>query len=144
MRRCEYHWGAEAEQVSDRSADWFRQSEHDLDMANAALAEGRHDWACFAAHQAAEMAVKALHLSYGQEVWGHGVERMLRELPTAGPPLLAEGAKVLDTFYVPTRYPDSHPEGAPFEHYGSLQSIEAVKHARAIVAFVRDALARTS
>jgi HEPN domain-containing protein len=48
---------------------------------------------------------------------------------------------VLDTFYVPTRYPDSHPEGAAFEHYGRLQSQEAVEHASAIVAFVRDALA---
>lgn len=127
--------------MANRAADWFRQAEHDLEMAEAALAEGRHDWACFAAHQAAEKAVKAMHLEFGQEAWGHGVERLLRDLPHEIPSGLADRAKVLDTFYVPTRYPDSHPEGAAFEHYGPLQSQEAVAHAGAIVGFVRDAMA---
>lgn len=127
--------------MASRAADWFRQSEHDLEMAEAALAERRHDWACFAAHQAAEKAVKALHLHFGQEAWGHGVERLLRDLPGEIPQDLADRAKVLDTFYVPTRYPDSHPEGAAFDHYGSLQSQEAVTHASAVVEFVRNALA---
>lgn len=127
--------------MASRAADWFRQSEHDLEMAEAALAEGRHDWACFAAHQAAEKAVKALHLHFGQEAWGHGVERLLHDLPIAVPQELSNRAKVLDTFYVPTRYPDSHPEGAAFDHYGPLQSQEAVTHAGAVVGFVRDALA---
>ena len=49
---------------------------------------------------------------------------------------LIERAQVLDTFYIPARYPNSHPEGAPFEHYGSLPSEEAIEHARAIVGFV--------
>ena len=113
-------------------------------MAQAALAEGRHDWACFAAHQAAEKAIKSFHLFFGQEVWGHGVERMLRDLPREVPQGLADRAKVLDTFYVPTRYPDSHPEGAAFDHYGPLQSQEAVTHASAILEFVRGALADSS
>ena len=114
-----------------------------MEMAVAALAEGRHDWACFAAHQAAEKAVKSLHLAHGQEVWGHGIERMLRDLPGEVPQDLADRAKVLDTFYVPTRHPDSHPEGTAFEHYGRLQSEEAVEHAGAILAFVRHALAES-
>lgn len=126
--------------MPNRADDWFRQSEHDLEMAAAAMAAGRHDWACFAAHQAAEKAAKALHLYLGQEVWGHGIERILRDLPDVPAVGLLDRAKVLDTFYVPTRYPDSHPEGAAFDHYGALQSTEAVTHAGAIVAFVRAAL----
>ena len=47
-----------------------------------------------------------------------------------------EQARVLDTFYIPARYPNSHPEGAPFEHYGPLQSEEALRFAGAIVEFV--------
>ena len=50
---------------------------------------------------------------------------------------LIEQAQVLDNFYIPTHYPNSHPEGAPFEHYGSIQSEEAIRYARAILAFVR-------
>lgn len=54
---------------------------------------------------------------------------------------MVEQARVLDTFYIPTRYPNSHPEGAPFEHYGPLQSEEAVQYARAVLEFVRAQMA---
>jgi len=93
------------------------------------------------------MAVKALHLSLGQEAWGHVVARLLEELPgPKGPSLqdvthLVEKAKVLDNFYVATRDANGHPEGAPFEHYGPLQSDEAIRHASEIVEFVRARLA---
>jgi HEPN domain-containing protein len=46
--------------------------------------------------QAAEKAVKALHLSLGQEAWGCVVARLLRELPLPVPKLLVEEAKVLN------------------------------------------------
>ncbi|HHH42448.1 MAG TPA: HEPN domain-containing protein [Chloroflexi bacterium] len=123
----------------NRSQDWFRQAERDLEQAEDARRAGRHEWACFAAQQAAEKAVKALHLFLGQEAWGHVVARLLRELPDHIPVSdhLMDQAKVLDNFYIPTRYPNGHPEGAPFEHYGPLQSQEAIRHARAILEFVR-------
>jgi HEPN domain-containing protein len=54
---------------------------------------------------------------------------------------LAEKAKVLDNFYVATRYANGHPEGAPFEHYGRLQSDEAIRYAGEILEFVRARLA---
>jgi len=53
-------------------------------------------------------------------------------------PELIERGRVLDNFYIPTRYPNWHPEGPPFEHYGPLQSGGALGHAREIVGFVRD------
>ncbi len=127
--------------MPDRSGDWFRQAERDLEHAAAAREGGRHEWACFAAHQAAEKAVKALHLAQGQEAWGHWVARLLSELPAEPPGELVERAKVLDNFYVPTRYPNGHPDGAPFEHYGSLQSEEAIAHAGAILEFARAQMA---
>ena len=125
----------------DRSGDWLAQAEKDLEQADASRRDGRHEWACFAAHQSAEKAVKALHLARGQEAWGHVVARLLTELPLAAPVELIEGGRVLDNFYVPARYPNGHPEGAPFEHYGPLQSNEALRHAGAILAFVRTQMA---
>ncbi len=130
--------------MPNRSSDWFRQAQRDLAQAEASLQGDRHEWACFAAHQAAEKAVKALHLAYQQEAWGHVVARLLSELPSVieRPALLTDKAKVLDTFYIPTRYPDSHPEGSPFDHYGPLQSREAVNYAREILEFVRHEMAQ--
>jgi HEPN domain-containing protein len=48
---------------------------------------------------------------------------------------------VLDNFYVPTRYPNGHPAGAPFEHYSSIQSTQAIAYADQILAFARAAMA---
>jgi HEPN domain-containing protein len=127
--------------VSNRAKDWLAQADRDLEHAEASQRDGRHEWACFAAHQAAEKAVKALHLARGQEAWGHVVARLLRELPFEVDASLIDQGKVLDAFYIPTRYPNGHPEGAPFEHYGRLQSDEAIRHAREIVTFVRARLA---
>jgi HEPN domain-containing protein len=117
------------------------QAERDLEQARASRAEARHEWACFAAHQAAEKAVKALHLHLGQEAWGHVVARLLRELPSGAPAELVEKGKVLDNVYVPSRYPNGHPEGAPFEHYGRIQSEEAIRFASEVLDFVRSRLA---
>src|SRR3989338_1563055 len=124
--------------MAARAGDWFKQAQRDLEQAEDSSRAERHEWACFAAHQAAEKAVKALHLHLGQEAWGHVVAKLLRELPgSAGvPATLVEQGRVLDTFYIPSRYPNSHPEGAPFEHYGSLQSEEALRFAGAVIEFV--------
>jgi len=85
-----------------------------------------------------------VHLGSGQEAWGRVVAHLLAELPlhAAAPQKLTEKARVLDAFYVPTRDPNGHPEGAPFEHYGDLQSEEATRYAGEIVEFARTALAR--
>ncbi len=129
--------------MPNRAPDWLRQGLRDLEQAEDSRKSGRHEWACFAAQQAAEKAVKALHLHLGQESWGHVVARLVRELPKSVPVPdgLAEKARVLDTFYIPPRYPNSHPEGAPFEHYGPLQSDEAIRYAREIIDFVRTQMA---
>lgn len=123
--------------MADRSQDWLSQALRDLEQGQESQRAGRHEWACFACHQAAEKAVKALHLRHGQEAWGHVVARLLRELPIEASEELIERGQVLDNFYVPSRYPNGHPEGAPFEHYGPRQSGEALACAQSIIDFVR-------
>jgi HEPN domain-containing protein len=68
--------------MPNRSKDWLAQAERDLEQAEASQREGRHEWACFAAQQAAEKAVRALHLARGQEACG-------RETPVRAPPTRA-------------------------------------------------------
>lgn len=119
--------------MPNRARDWLNQALRDLEQSEDSRRAGRHEWACFAAHQAGEKAVKALHLHLGQDVWGHVVAKLLVELPHAARPPkdLVEKGRVLD----------SHPEGAPFEHYGPLQGDEAVRYAREIIDFVRAQMA---
>ncbi|GAB4253468.1 MAG: HEPN domain-containing protein [Thermoleophilia bacterium] len=128
--------------MTNRANDWYAQAERNLEQAGSSRRDERHEWACFAAQQAAEKAVRALHLHLGQDAWGHAVARLLAELPLEVPDLLVEKGRVLDTFYVATRYADGHAEGAPFEHYGPLQSEEAIHYAGEILGFVRSQMAQ--
>ena len=141
--------GAAQNAGMNRSADWLHQAQADLAQARLSADAGHHEWACFASHQAAEKALKALHLFHGQQSWGHGLGRSLRDLPQeVRRPLeqqvaeLEDRLRVLDALYIPTRYPDSLPEGAPTDHFGRLQSQDAIAHASALVAAIRSALAQ--
>jgi HEPN domain-containing protein len=44
--------------MPNRAPDWFRQAQKDLEQAEDSRRAGRHEWACFAAQQAAEKAVR--------------------------------------------------------------------------------------
>lgn len=123
--------------MPSRALDWYEQARRDLEQAESSRREGRHEWACFAAQQAAEKAVKAIHLACAQDAWGHVVARLLAELPFDVPADLIDKARVLDGFYIPTRYANSHAEGPPFEHFGSLQSEEALRYAGEIMELAR-------
>ena len=57
--------------------------------------------------------------------------------PKPPPEDLVNKAKVLDNLYIPTRYPNGHPDGSPFEHYGPIQSEQAIEYASEILEFVR-------
>jgi HEPN domain-containing protein len=129
--------------MPNRARDWLNQATRDLEQAEDSRRAARHEWACFAAQQAAKKAVKALHLHLGQEAWGHVVARLLQELPDTirVPAELVEKGRVLNSFYIPPRYPNSYPEGAPFEHYGPLQSEEAIRYAHEILEFSRSQMA---
>jgi HEPN domain-containing protein len=127
----------------NRSADWLHQAQ-----AQLSAEAGHHDWASFPCHQGAEKALKALHLACGQQVWGHGLGRALLDLPDAPRERLVaqvsdlqDRLNVLDALYIPTRDPDSFSEGAPKDHFGRLQSQDALRHARALVDAIRAALA---
>ena len=116
--------------LADRSADWVDQALRDLEQAEQSMQAARHEWACFAAHQ----------------TWGHTLTRLWAVLPQQdwqpGPPEgIEDRLRLLDGFYIPTRYPDSYPEGTPGEHFGRLQSEQALLHARAITEWIRAALA---
>lgn len=117
----------------------MRQALRDLTHAEVSLKQGYYEWACFAAHQAAEKAVKALYESRNMETWGHSVSRMLEHLPEDVKPAteLIDKAKELDRHYIPTRYPNFHSEGAPLDYYTRGDAERAVGHAQEIVEFCR-------
>ncbi|HXJ83363.1 MAG TPA: HEPN domain-containing protein [Candidatus Methylomirabilis sp.] len=121
--------------MAERSRDWFRQALHDLAHARRAASVGDHDWACFAAQQAAEKALKALADRLGGEAWGHSLLVIVTELATAAPEIqaLRESAIRLDRYYIPTRYPNGFDSGAPLDYFLDSDSREAIGHAETII-----------
>lgn len=123
--------------MASRHADWFRQGERDLDHARRATEHGDYEWACFAAQQGAKKAVKAVFQKVGAVAWGHSVAALLEALPDISPldDALLDAAKELDKHYIPARYPNSHPQGAPFEYYTQGEADRAVSNAEKIITF---------
>jgi HEPN domain-containing protein len=119
-----------------RPQDWLRQAELDLAAARDSLSAGHHEWACFAAQQAAEKAVKALHESTGTEAWGHSVVELLRGLKDV-PGNVMDSGKALDKHYIPARYPNTHPAGAPGDLYTAAEAERAITDARRVIEYVR-------
>ncbi|MGD0948764.1 MAG: HEPN domain-containing protein [Candidatus Binatia bacterium] len=131
--------------MSGRAADWFRQAEADLRHARRALDDGDHEWACFAAQQAAEKAAKAAHAAVGEEAWGHVVTELLDALRSQEPDIddtLLDRARALDKLYIPTRYPNGLASGAPADFYTRPESERAIADAEAVLAICRKMLSR--
>jgi HEPN domain-containing protein len=121
----------------ERSRDWLREAQGDLEHAKSDMEHGYYNWACFSAQQAAEKAVKAVFQRLGAEAWGHSVADLLQELGQkyAVPPELLDAALELDKAYIPTRYPNAHPSGAPRDRYTKGEADRLVAYAESIVRF---------
>ena len=128
--------------MAARSGDWYKQAVHDLDHARRALDSGDFAWACFAAQQAAEKALKAVYQHRGAEAWGHSVFQLLESLPLDSPadPALLELGKGLDKHYIPARYPNAYPEGAPYEYYTKAEAERAIAQSGQILGFCESLL----
>jgi HEPN domain-containing protein len=87
----------------ERSKDWYKQAERDLQSACSQLKAGFFEWACFISQQAAEKAAKAVYQKLGGDAWGHAVTDLLKGLSEKVnvPNELIEIAKRLDRFYIP-------------------------------------------
>lgn len=130
--------------MAARAEDWYKQARHDLHHARQASSSGDFEWACFAAQQAAEKALKAVYQRSGVEAWGHSVLALLKELPapSVADADLIEIGKELDRHYIPARYPNSYPQGAPYEYYTKADAERAVDQSERILQFCEGFLSR--
>ena len=130
--------------MASREQDWLDQARRDLAHARHSLEDRDFEWACFAAQQAAEKAVKGVYQNRGAEAWGHAVSLLLGSLQEQehADDALVDAARELDKHYIPARYPNAHPEGAPFQFYTRGEAERAIGHAESILRFCEDLLAR--
>lgn len=122
---------------------WLSQASEDLHWANHLAEEGGWYLACFLAQQVTEKALKAFLYAQGEEiVLGHSVARLCAAASRYRPEF-AEKARcwnLLDGYYIPTRYPNSLPDGIPAEVYTQEAAQGAVTLAEEAVELVKQLL----
>ena len=120
---------------------WLEKAEDDLRFAHVGLKESFFNQVCFLSQQAVEKSIKALLISKG-EVYPKthklvdlaeaclkhekGLERFRKEL------------RVLDEFYIPTRYPDAIPGSVRGYLPTKKQAEEALGVAEKILSFIKE------
>jgi HEPN domain-containing protein len=118
---------------------WRGQADGALEMARGG---SHHNWRCFLAEQAAQMAMKALLHGLGRGPWGHDLVELGKLLAeaVAAPlePGLADALRRLSKLYIPTRYVDALPSGDPADKFTAADAEEAIADAELVLAEVDD------
>ncbi len=118
--------------MKNRAGDWLAQAEEEFAWAKDAYSVKRWASVCLTAQQVAEKSLKAVALARGAlQVKSHSTREIAEELGIDGD--LDEKARILDQYYIATRYPDAFPTGAPFEYFVERQAREALGFARAFL-----------
>jgi HEPN domain-containing protein len=123
----------------DEGWRWLRQAQEDLHWSQHLAEAGAYYLACFLSQQVAEKALKAF--LYAQEleiVLGHSVERLCAAAAEYEPEFRvhARSWSILDSYYIPTRYPNGLPGGIPAEVFTREAAERAVELAREAVATI--------
>jgi HEPN domain-containing protein len=120
----------------DEGRRWLEQAQTDLGWAQHLRDAGAHYLACFLAQQVAEKALKAFLYAQGEElVVGHSV----RQLCARAAHYAAQFARnlddwgVLDSYYIPTRYPNGLPDDIPARVYNRQSAETALALAQSVV-----------
>jgi HEPN domain-containing protein len=114
--------------MNELAERWLAFAREDLRMAELALAEDIFNQACFHAQQCAEKAIKGYLEHQGQSP--PRTHRMADLLPSLPDGLMGEredALRLLDRFYIPTRYPDAFPDLLADGLPGRQEALEAVE-----------------
>ena len=117
---------------------WRSEAESALASARREAAADAHNWSCFLAEQAAQLAMKALLHGLGRGPWGHDLIRLGDEVGRSGIEVTAElqdALARLSRHYIPARYPDAHPAGSAASRYRSSDATAAIADAEQVLRF---------
>ena len=126
-------------QPREEGQRWLEQARIDLKWGRHLNEQGAPYLGCFLAQQAAEKALKAVLYASGDElVVGHSVRQLgqrAAEVDARFGQQLDEWS-VLDTFYIPTRYPNGLPGDIPARVYSRQAGQTALTLAEAVLTAV--------
>lgn len=119
---------------------WLSQAAEDLKWTKHLAEQGGWHIACFLSQQVTEKALKGFLYAQGEEiVLGHSVARLCAEAAKYQAEFSNKANRwsVLDGYYIPTRYPNSLPDGIPAEVYTKDAAMSAASLAEEAVFYVK-------
>lgn len=127
--------------VREEAINWLEEAKADLSHAEKSIEMGDYNWACFASHQAAEKALKALILHVaGEYPRGHDLVKLYRRAAEyAELDLHLADLARLSAYYTQARYPNAGVE-RPSQEITREQAVEALETAGRVIDEVSKAL----
>lgn len=112
---------------------WLKQARKDLLWAKDTASAGHYAQSCFVSQQVAEKALKAIAYFRGYDlIKSHSLVNIIKDLSINSQ--LAEYARVLDLYYLSSRYPDALPDNiVPSDFFTKDQAESAIKMAEAFL-----------
>lgn len=125
----------------DEARRWLKQAEHTLMVTRKLLSDSCFSDCCFNAEQVGQLALKAFLYSQGERfITLHSVKELAEQCAThdAAFKQVEDAGRVLDHYYIPTRYPDALAFPAvPYESYTEREAREAAGLASTVLELVK-------
>ena len=121
--------------VSEDYKNWLNEAKWDLETSEILKNQKRYNSCAFFAQQAVEKLLKSALLFYNESPWGYSTRVLvirLDEICNLDLSSLTHYASELDLHYIPSRYPNAHPNSAPHEVYDGIIAQKAIENANTI------------
>ena len=122
---------------------WIEQAKEDLISAKILFDAERYYLVCYLAQQIAEKALKSvIYFNKDDLVLGRSVRKLVEWASKFDKRFedLINKISILDSYYIPTRYPNGLPEGIPAEIFNRDAAEIAFKLAKSTVQIITDYL----
>jgi len=126
--------------MSESHEQWLALAENDLNFARVGSEHGFYAHVCFLAQQTVEKVLKGLLIAKtGKYPRLHSLVELVNECAKSVPDMIAleDHARILDQYYVPTRYPDGIPGSLPNGMPSESHAKEALRIAENFMETVR-------
>ena len=122
-----------------RVVDWMEQAKGEFKAARDLYSTKNYAWCCFACQQAAEKALKSILEHLGSPTSGHNLLMLVNEISAyiTVPQNVVDACRILNRYYIPTRYPNAFPSGAPIHMFDEKDAMEALELVERVLNFAR-------
>jgi len=120
--------------IRDEVLNWLEEAKSDLKHSKISIEGGSYNWACFAAHQACEKALKSLILHVlGEYPRGHDLVKLYKMIvDEVNIDLNKTMLSRISSYYTQARYPNAGLE-RPSEEFTLEQAREAYNFTEALI-----------